>query len=158
MVCLKTKRNILLCGANGADVGTLQQTLAGHVSNQERVLILEGNPRLSLDTRNARASPSRMKIGRTYRNIFFFFRFDRVVAHGFSGSLLGAVLQHGGQVQSGNIIACHAGSVRHGLSQMALALSSYEPGSVFTTQAQVAGAIDVVVHVARDSSGQDQRD
>ena len=156
LVCLKAKRNILICAANGADLNAFQGSLAKLISNQERLLVLQAQPALALpqeqvvsmivDDENADALAKSM----------VFSRFDRVVASGFGGRLLGAVLVHGGQVQAGNIVSCHAGSVRHGLNQMVLSLSGYEQENGFASQAQVANAIDVVVHLARDVTGQDR--
>ena len=125
MVCLKTKRNVLIVGANGADTIGLQNTIASMVSNEERLLILERQKSLHL----TQEQQAHLQIGSLQQQQHFletmaFTHFDRVIAQGISGPLLGAILLHGGDIQSGNILSCHGSSVRAGLNKMSLVMQT----------------------------------
>ena len=157
MVCLKTRRNILIVGANGADTAAFQNTLVTLISNEERLLILEKQKRLNLQ----QEQQAHLQVGTSQQqknllNAMAFTHFDRVITQGVLGPLLGGVLLHGGEIQSGNIMSCYGSSARDGLNKMGLAIQFLEQSNPFATNAQVANAIDIVVHVAKDRSGQDR--
>jgi pilus assembly protein CpaF len=153
--CVRTRRNVLVCGAPSASTATLTGALAQRIPATDRIVVVEPVPEIELTQPHvvhleARA-PSRMRalVANALR-----MHPDRLVVHELAGpEALEVVIAMGGG-QEGTITSLHASSAADALARLAMmVVMGGEELSVRAVRQQIAGSLDVVVCLNRYPDG-----
>lgn len=155
---IERRRNVLISGATGSGKTTLLQALAGRFDEAERVVVIEDTSELQLDLPNCvRFEARRDEPPVTIRDLVrhaLRHRPDRIVVGEVRGPEALDLLQALNTGHGGSLTTLHAPSAARAPGRLASLASMAElaggrlPWGVLC--AQVAEAIDVVLHVERD--------
>jgi len=153
--CVRTRRNVLVCGAPSARTATLTGALAQRIASTDRIVVVEPVPEIELPQPHvvhleARA-PSRMRslVANALR-----MHPDRLVVHELAGpeALEVVIAMAGGQ--EGTIASLHASSANDALARLAtMVVMGGEEFSGRAVRQQIAGSLDVVVCLTRSPDG-----
>jgi pilus assembly protein CpaF len=153
--CVRTRRNVLVCGAPSARTATLLGALAQRIHGGDRIVVVEPVPEIELSQPHvvhleARA-PSRMRalVANALR-----MHPDRLVVHELAGpEALEIVIAMGGG-QEGTLTSLHASSAADALARLAMmVVMGGEELSVRAVRQQIANSLDVVVCLNRYPDG-----
>jgi pilus assembly protein CpaF len=156
------RRNVVVVGGTGSGKTTLLNALAGHIAEGERIVTVEDTAELSLNhphvVRLEARRPNSDGVGEiSIRRLVvnaLRMRPDRIIVGEVRGAEALDMAQAMNSGHEGSLSTCHANSPRDALRRleaMALLVAGELPLS-FVRQ-QLAGAVDVLVHVARAQGG-----
>jgi pilus assembly protein CpaF len=156
------RRNVVVVGGTGSGKTTLLNALAGHIAEGERIITVEDTAELSLNhphvVRLEARRPNSDGVGEiSIRRLVvnaLRMRPDRIIVGEVRGAEALDMAQAMNSGHEGSLSTCHANSPRDALRRleaMALLVAGELPLS-FVRQ-QLAGAVDVLVHVARAPGG-----
>ncbi len=155
--CVRTRRNVLIAGSPGADLGTFVGAVAGAAPDGERVVCVEQAGDLPLQAAHlvrleARA-PSRMReaVAAAVRMCP-----DRLVVHELGGAESLDVLIAMGGGQDGAIASSYAGSAQEALSRLGTMMTLGDDIPARIARKQIADALDVVVVLTRYGDGNER--
>jgi pilus assembly protein CpaF len=161
---VKGRLNILVSGGKGAGKTTLLNVLSGYISNDERIVTIEGQDESRIDMKQEHvarliarppniegkgATPQRQLVINSLR-----MRPDRIVVGEVRGEEVFEVLQAASAETIGFLSTVYASSARDALSRIETMISMANP--TYTSEdilRQVASAIHVIVHIARLPDG-----
>lgn len=156
---VRNRRSILISGATGSGKTSLLGALAGHIATTERVITIEdaaelrlpGDHVVRLEARPANAEGvGAVSIRSLVRNALRM-RPDRLVVGEVRGAEAFDMLQAMCTGHAGSLSTCHANSPSDALRRIeAMALMADVAMPLSVLREQVAGAIDLVIHVERD--------
>jgi pilus assembly protein CpaF len=160
--CVRARMNIVISGGTSSGKTTLLGVLSSFVSSQERVITIEDAAELRLAQPHViglEARPATVE-GRgevTVRDLVrnaLRMRPDRIVVGEVRGGEALDMLQAMNTGHDGSLSTAHANSARHALWRLeTMALMSDVDLPIGHVRAQVASAIDLVVHTARLRDG-----
>ena len=160
--CVRARMNIVISGGTSSGKTTLLGVLSSFVSSQERVITIEDAAELRLAQPHViglEARPATVE-GRgevTVRDLVrnaLRMRPDRIVVGEVRGGEALDMLQAMNTGHDGSLSTAHANSARHALWRLeTMALMSDVDLPIAHVRAQVASAIDLVVHTARLRDG-----
>jgi pilus assembly protein CpaF len=160
--CVRARMNIVISGGTSSGKTTLLGVLSAFVSTQERVITIEDAAELRLAQPHViglEARPASVE-GRgevTVRDLVrnaLRMRPDRIVVGEVRGGEALDMLQAMNTGHDGSLSTAHANSARHALWRLeTMALMSDVDLPISHVRAQVASAIDLVVHTARLRDG-----
>ena len=160
--CVRTRANIVISGGTSSGKTTLLGVLSGFVPDGERLITIEDAAELRLAKPHViglEARPANVE-GRgevTVRDLVrnaLRMRPDRIIVGEVRGGEALDMLQAMNTGHDGSLSTAHANSARHALWRLeTMALMSDVDLPAAHVRAQVASAIDVVVHTARMRSG-----
>lgn len=159
---VRDRENVLVSGGGGTGKTTLLGVLARLIPNDERVVTIEDAAELRLGPRHVVALECRPPNveGRgevTLRDLVrcaMRMRADRIVIGEVRGPEALDMLQGLTSGHSGSMATVHADAPREALMRLEMMALMAAPGlSVAAARRQVASAIDLVVHLARDGDG-----
>ena len=160
-LCVRSRRNVCVCGGPGTPVGTLLSALANVINDGERIVVVEQIARLqlrqphvvTLEPRPLRGGPAaatlRDLVGNALR-----MRPGRVVAHEVTGvdahERFGAM---GGR-QDGTLFTTYAATTRDCLDrlEMMISMAGLDVQSRVVRE-QIATSLDIIVTVTRFADG-----
>jgi pilus assembly protein CpaF len=156
------RRNVVVVGGTGSGKTTLLNALAGHIEEGERIVTVEDTAELSLNhphvVRLEARRPNSDGVGEiSIRRLVvnaLRMRPDRIIVGEVRGAEALDMAQAMNSGHEGSLSTCHANSPRDALRRleaMALLVAGELPLS-FVRQ-QLAGAVNVLVHVARAPGG-----
>jgi pilus assembly protein CpaF len=161
-VCVKARRNVVVCGGAGAGVGTLLHAVASQIPERERIVTVEQVARLklpqphvvSLEPRPQRggggcATSMRGLVANALR-----MRPDRLVVHEVSsGEAMELSIAMGGG-QDGTLFSTYASSARDCLDRLeTMILMAGQDLPARVLREQIANSLDVVVLMTRFADG-----
>ena len=159
---VKVRLNILVCGGTGAGKTTLLNVLSNAIPNDERIVTIEDSAELQLqqehvvrlETRPPNLEGSGAVTARDLVRNALRMRPDRIVVGEVRGAEVLDMLQAMNTGHDGSISTVHANSSRDALSRMEtmILLSGISP-PIRAIREYVAGALDLIVHLARLSDG-----
>jgi pilus assembly protein CpaF len=160
--CVRARMNVVISGGTSSGKTTLLGVLSSFVSAQERVITIEDAAELRLAQPHViglEARPATVE-GRgevTVRDLVrnaLRMRPDRIVVGEVRGGEALDMLQAMNTGHDGSLSTAHANSARHALWRLeTMALMSDVDLPIAHVRAQVASAIDLVVHTARLRDG-----
>jgi pilus assembly protein CpaF len=160
--CVRARANIVISGGTSSGKTTLLGVLSGFVPDGERLITIEDAAELRLAKPHViglEARPANVE-GRgevTVRDLVrnaLRMRPDRIIVGEVRGGEALDMLQAMNTGHDGSLSTAHANSARHALWRLeTMALMSDVDLPVAHVRAQVASAIDVVVHTARMRDG-----
>jgi pilus assembly protein CpaF len=160
--CVRARMNIVISGGTSSGKTTLLGVLSSFVSTQERVITIEDAAELRLAQPHViglEARPATVEgrgevtVRELVRNALRM-RPDRIVVGEVRGGEALDMLQAMHTGHDGSLSTAHANSARHALWRLeTMALMSDVDLPIAHVRAQVASAIDLVVHTARLRDG-----
>ena len=160
--CVRARMNIVISGGTSSGKTTLLGVLSSFVSTQERVVTIEDAAELRLAQPHViglEARPATVEgrgevtVRELVRNALRM-RPDRIVVGEVRGGEALDMLQAMNTGHDGSLSTAHANSARHALWRLeTMALMSDVDLPIAHVRAQVASAIDLVVHTARLRDG-----
>ena len=160
--CVRARMNIVISGGTSSGKTTLLGVLSSFVSTQERVITIEDAAELRLAQPHViglEARPATVEgrgevtVRELVRNALRM-RPDRIVVGEVRGGEALDMLQAMNTGHDGSLSTAHANSARHALWRLeTMALMSDVDLPIAHVRAQVASAIDLVVHTARLRDG-----
>ena len=160
--CVRARMNIVVSGGTSSGKTTLLGVLSSFVSTQERVITIEDAAELRLAQPHVIGLESRpanvegrgeVTVRDLVRNALRM-RPDRIVVGEVRGGEALDMLQAMNTGHDGSLSTAHANSARHALWRLeTMALMSDVDLPIAHVRAQVASAIDLVVHTARLRDG-----
>jgi pilus assembly protein CpaF len=160
--CVRARANIVISGGTSSGKTTLLGVLSGFVPDGERLITIEDAAELRLAKPHViglEARPANVE-GRgevTVRDLVrnaLRMRPDRIIVGEVRGGEALDMLQAMNTGHDGSLSTAHANSARHALWRLeTMALMSDVDLPVAHVRAQVASAVDVVVHTARMRDG-----
>jgi pilus assembly protein CpaF len=158
--CVRTRRNILVCGGSGAGVGTMVGALGSVMGTGERIVTVQQVARMKLPQplvvtleprprANGCAADMQTLVGNALR-----MRPDRLMCHEVAGpEALDLLIAMGGG-QDGTVISCYGHSARDALSRLEtmMRLGGQELPSQAVRE-QITNSIDIVVELTRFADG-----
>lgn len=159
--CVKAKLNILISGGTSSGKTTILNALANEISKEERIVLVENAPELSLDHPNVAALKTRQKIkgfaAITERELIINalrMRPDRLIVGEVRGPEAIDMLQAMNTGHDGSLTTIHANGARDSLSRLeTLCMMSGTDIPLHAIRRQISNAIDLVVQVKRLRSG-----
>lgn len=161
-LCIQARCNIAISGGTGSGKTTLLNVLAGMIPQRERVITIEDAAELRLPHNNlvsleARQSNGEGRGGITIRELVrnaLRMRPDRLVVGECRGGETLDMLQAMNTGHDGSMTTLHANSARDVSSRLeTMALMAGIDIPVAAIREQIASAIDIVVHQARQANG-----
>jgi pilus assembly protein CpaF len=160
--CVRARMNIVISGGTSSGKTTLLGVLSSFVSTQERVITIEDAAELRLAQPHVIGLEARpatvegrgeVRVRELVRNALRM-RPDRIVVGEVRGGEALDMLQAMNTGHDGSLSTAHANSARHALWRLeTMALMSDVDLPIAHVRAQVASAIDLVVHTARLRDG-----
>jgi pilus assembly protein CpaF len=155
-ICIRLHKNIIVAGATGTGKTSLLGALAGAITDDERILIIEDTTELRLKQPHVVQLESRSASGGegvTLRQLFVAalrMRPDRILVGEVRGGEALDMLQAMLSGHSGGLSTVHAATPRDALIRLeTLSLMSDIELPVYVARAQVASAIHLVVQITR---------
>ena len=150
-------KTILISGGTGTGKTTLLRVLAGAIPDRERLVVIEDTSELDIRKPNIVPVESQRD---TYRAQVTFetllksslrWRPDRIILGEVRGVEARTLLDSLNTGHAGSLATIHANSARRALSRFAnLAMRSHSQASYSDTEAEIAEAVDLVVHIDRE--------
>ena len=160
--CIRGRANVVISGGTGSGKTTLLGVLSSFAGNDERLITIEDAAELRLNKPHVVALEARpanvegkgaVGVRELVRNALRM-RPDRIIVGEVRGGEALDMLQAMNTGHEGSLSTAHANSPRHLLWRLeTMALMSDVELPVAHVRAQVAGGIDVVVHMARLRDG-----
>ena len=160
--CVQGRANLLICGGASSGKTTLLGALSSFVPEEERVITIEDAAELRLAKPHVIGLESRpasveghgeVTVRDLVRNALRM-RPDRIIVGEVRGGEALDMLQAMNTGHNGSLSTAHANSARHALWRLeTMAMMSDVDLPVDHVRAQVASAIDVVVHISRLRDG-----
>jgi pilus assembly protein CpaF len=161
-IAVRARRNIVVCGGTGSGKTTLLNAIAGLIPHAERVVTIEDAAELALHHDHVVALEARPRnlegqgevtIRDLVRNALRM-RPDRIIVGECRGGEALDMLQAMNTGHEGSLTTAHANSPRDLLSRLEImALMAGMDLPLGAIRAQIAGAIDLIVHQARFANG-----
>lgn len=143
-------------GGTGTGKTTLLRILADFIPDYERIVVIEDTPELHIRKPNIVAAGSQTN---TFRSRVSFddllkdalrFRPDRIILGEVRGVEARTLLDSFNTGHSGSLVTIHANSAEKALCRFAnLVMRGHAQTTFFDTEAEIAEAVDFVVHVER---------
>ncbi|RMG33200.1 MAG: CpaF family protein [Planctomycetota bacterium] len=159
-LCVKLRKNIVISGGTGTGKTTLLNALSAEVPAAERIVVIEDSSELRLRQRHvlyleARPPDRRGRGAVSIRDLFrasLRMRPDRVIVGEVRGGEALDMVQAMLSGHSGSLTTVHANTATDALTRLeTLCLMSDVQLPVYVSRAQVAGAVDLLVQLARFS-------
>jgi len=159
---VENRRNILVAGGTSSGKTTILNALASYISPDERILVLEDTPEITLPQPHALYLRTRMQDASglgdvTLRDLLknsLRMRPDRILVGECRGPEAFDFLQAMSVGHDGALCTLHAGSCREALLRLeTLILSAGLDIPLRATRANIAGALDLIVVAARLGDG-----
>jgi len=159
---VEARLNVVVSGATGAGKTTLLNAVCGHLPLGERVVTIEdvaelrlpGDHVVRLETRPATPDGPAAVTMRDLVRAALRMRPDRIVVGEARGPEALDMIQALNTGHDGSLASCHANGAEHALRRIeTMALAAAVDLPLPAVREQVAGAIDVVVHVERGRGG-----
>jgi pilus assembly protein CpaF len=161
-VAVRARRNIVVCGGTGSGKTTLLNAIAGLIPASERIVTIEDAAELALHHDHVVALEARPRnlegqgevtIRDLVRNALRM-RPDRIIVGECRGGEALDMLQAMNSGHEGSLTTAHANSARDLLSRLeVMSLMAGMDLPLAAIRAQVAAAIDLIVHQARFAGG-----
>lgn len=149
-------KTILISGGTGTGKTTLLNILAQSIPSQERIVIIEDTAELSIQKPNILAVECQTD---TYKNPVSFddllksalrWRPDRIILGEVRGIEARTLLDSFNTGHSGSLATIHANSAAKALRRFAnLAMRSHQQASIEDIEAEIAEAVNFVIHIER---------
>ena len=160
-LCVKSRRNIAVCGGPGAGTGTLLSALAATIPSDERIVVVEQVARLklpqahvvTLEPRPLRGGPSATNMRDLVANAVRM-RPNRVVCHEVNGGeALELSMAMAGR-QDGTLFTTYAGTARDCLDRLEtmIRMAGLDVQAKVVRE-QIAASVNVVVSLTRFADG-----
>ena len=160
-LCVRSRRNVCICGGPGAQVGTLMSAMAATINDEERIVVVEQVARLklpqphvvTLEPRPLRGGPSpatvRDLVGNALR-----MRPNRVIVHEVTGGEAHELFVAMGGRQDGTLFTSYAATTRDCLDRLEtmISLAGLDVQRRVVRE-QIASSLDVLVTVTRFADG-----
>lgn len=160
-LCVRTRRNVAICGGPGAGTGTLLSALAALIPDEERTVVVEQVAQLklaqphvvTLEPRPLRGGPSATSMRELVSNALRM-RPNRVVVHEVNGGeALELSVAMAGR-QDGTLFTTYAGSARDCLDRLeTLIRMAGLDVQAKVVREQLASSVNVVVSLTRFADG-----
>lgn len=161
-IAARIRLNILICGGTGSGKTTLLNALSGKIGNTERVVTIEDAAEInllqshviSLETRQKNIEGGGEVSQRDLLRNALRMRPDRIVVGEVRGAEAHEMLQAMNTGHDGSMSTIHANSARDSLMRIEDLLLTYQ-GNFHPTAVrwQIASALDLIIHMARDIHG-----
>lgn len=160
---VEQRRNILIAGGTGTGKTTLLNTLAGAVSPHQRLVTIEDAAELQLNHQNLIALEARPANAEGYGRISIRellinalrMRPDRIIIGECRGVEAIDMLQAMNTGHEGSLTTLHANTARDALQRLeVMVLMAGLDLPLIAVRQQIASAIDIVIQIHRNSSGQ----
>ena len=153
---IRSGKTLLISGGTGTGKTTLLRILANSIPENERILVIEDTPELQIRKPNIVAVSSQSSTFKT--NVSFDdllkdtlrFRPDRIILGEVRGIEARTLLDSFNTGHAGSLATIHANSAEKALRRFAnLVMRSHAQTTFTDTEAEIAEAVDFVVHVER---------
>ncbi|WP_169545967.1 CpaF family protein [Sneathiella aquimaris] len=161
-IAAKAHLNILISGGTGAGKTTVLNALSGEIGVTERVVTIEDAAEIdlqqphviSLETRQKNSEGAGEVCQRDLLRNALRMRPDRIIIGEVRGNEVHEMLQAMNTGHDGSMSTIHANSARDALLRVEDLLLSYQQNfNAGAVKRQIASALDLIVHVARDYTG-----
>lgn len=159
---VQSRCNILVAGSTGAGKTTLLNVLSGFISASERLITIEdaaelhlGHPHVvRLETRPPSLEGTGAITARDLVRNALRMRPDRIILGEIRGAEVLDMLQAMNTGHDGSMATLHANNPRDALNRLELlaGFAGYN-GSELTLRQQIAGSVDLIVHIGRSADG-----
>src|ERR1700676_4881407 len=153
---IRSGKTLLISGGTGTGKTTLLRILANSIPEHERILVIEDTPELQIRKPNIVAVGSQTN---TFKSNVSFdellkdalrFRPDRIILGEVRGIEARTLLDSFNTGHAGSLATIHANSAAKALTRFAnLVMRSHAQSTFADTEAEIAEAVDFVVHVER---------
>ncbi|HEY4345573.1 MAG TPA: CpaF family protein [Parvibaculum sp.] len=159
---VRGKRNILICGGTGTGKTTLLNVLSSYIGPKERLVTIEDAAELQLqqshvvrlETRPASLDGASEVSSRDLLRNVLRMRPDRIILGEVRSSEAIEMLQAMGTGHDGSMATIHSNGPRDALERLEMLIGLHGFGSELQAVRRfIAGAIDLVVHVQRQTGG-----
>jgi pilus assembly protein CpaF len=153
---IQSGKTLLISGGTGTGKTTLLRILADFIPDEERIVVIEDTPELHIRKPNIVAAGSQMNTFKTQVSFdellkdALRFRPDRIILGEVRGIEARTLLDSFNTGHAGSLATIHANSAEKALSRFAnLVMRSHAQTTFIDTEAEIAEAVDFVVHVER---------
>jgi pilus assembly protein CpaF len=153
---IRNGKTLLISGGTGSGKTTLLRILADFIPDQERIVVIEDTPELHIRKPNTVAAGSQTN---TFKTRVSFddllkdalrFRPDRIILGEVRGVEARTLLDSFNTGHSGSLATIHANSAEKALRRFAnLVMRNHAQSTITDVEAEIAEAVDLVVHVER---------
>jgi pilus assembly protein CpaF len=155
---IATGKTLLISGGTGTGKTTLLNILAQSIPGQERIVVIEDTAELSIQKPNILAVECQTD---TYKFPVSFddllksalrWRPDRIILGEVRGAEARTLLDSLNTGHTGSLATIHANSAKKALRRFAnLVMRSHQQATIEDIEAEIAEAVDFVIHIARHS-------
>jgi len=149
-------KTLLICGGTGTGKTTLLRILADFIPEQDRLVVIEDTSELHIQKRNilpTECQTDTFKAKITFDDLLksaLRWRPDRIILEEVRGIEARTLLDSFNTGHAGSMATIHANSAEKTLHRFANLVTRSHPHSTFSdTEAEIAEAVDFVVHVER---------
>jgi len=153
-------KTLLISGGTGTGKTTLLRILADAIPDDERILVIEDTPELQIQKPNivpVASQTNTFKASVSFDELLkgsLRFRPDRIILGEVRGIEARTLLDSFNTGHSGSLATIHANSAAKALTRFAnLVMRSHSQATFSDTEAEIAEAVDFVVHVERRIGG-----
>jgi pilus assembly protein CpaF len=153
---IRSGKTLLISGGTGTGKTTLLRVLTDFIPDQERIVVIEDTPELHIRKPNIVAAGSQANTFKTHVSFddllkdALRFRPDRIILGEVRGVEARTLLDSFNTGHSGSLATIHANSAEKALRRFAnLVMRSHAQSAITDVEAEIAEAVDLVVHVER---------
>jgi len=153
---IRSGKTLLISGGTGTGKTTLLRILADSIPGQERIVVIEDTPELHIRKPNIVAAGSQTNTFKTHVSFddllkdALRFRPDRIILGEVRGVEARTLLDSFNTGHGGSLATIHANSAEKALRRFAnLVMRNHAQSTITDVEAEIAEAVDLVVHVER---------
>ncbi len=160
---VKSRKNIFISGGTGSGKTTFLNALSSHIPHNQRVISIEDSAELRLfelenwvrlETRNANAEGAGKIVIKDLIKTALRMRPDRIIVGEVRGEEAIDMLQAMNTGHDGSLSTGHANSINDMLTRLETMVFTAQDIPLESIKRQIGAAIDIIVHLAREPSGQ----